>query len=73
MNRKLLYLSIAANELSIDLDFEISEADNGKSSTVEEGKQTLLDILDPIIEQLQQFRNDVAAMPFSRFNQKYNG
>lgn len=73
MNRKLDYLCIAETHLFFSLDDEIVHADDGEDTTVAEGKEYLLNHIDDHIKELQEFRNDVATMPYSKFSQKYNG
>lgn len=73
MNKILDYLCIAENNLSLMLDDEIMEADTGEDSTVAEGKENLIHLLDLRIDELQKFRKDVQEMSFTKFKQKYDG
>ena len=75
MNRKLDYLCIADKffneELGFDMDELIADADDGEDTTVAEGKEEVLGIVDEMIEELHQFREDVEKLSYKKLSEKY--
>jgi hypothetical protein len=71
-NNRLDYWCILQNLLDeFDVETEIEDADDGESSTVEQGKSEVIPRVKDFIEKLQEFKTDVETLSFKKLKAKY--
>lgn len=71
-NNVLEYLSLVQSLYEdLDLDQQIYEADDGESSTVDEGKSQAISEVDSAIAKLQEFRTDLKKLSLKALKAKY--
>lgn len=72
-NRVLDYLNVLQNYFGgIDYDQAAYEADDGISSTMQEGRARALAEIDDQLRDLKQLREDVRCMPLKKLQEKYD-
>ena len=72
MNYIHKYYCLADFALDLDFEQELFDADNGQDSSINEGKEQLLNTINFLINKLYSFREDVKEMSFKKFEKIYN-